>query len=108
MAAPSRGEVQQFVNGALNQVLPPLVNEVRGNTAALELLALYLETVIPAFKLSELQAFITLKMAESTKAAEEAGPPERSGPAEPLQQVMTSQEEPLTIPAAPSSIVLTD
>ena len=106
MAAPSRGEVQQFVNGALNQVLPPLVNEIRGNTAALELLALYLETVIPAFKLADLQAFITLKMAEQQKAAEEGGPPPRSGPPEALQEVVTSQEEPLTIPTPQGSIIL--
>ena len=105
LSAPSRQEVQQFVQGAFNQVLAPIVTESRQNTIALELLAEYLGTIVPNFKLTDLQAFIAIRMAEMQKAAETQGPPGLSGPAEPACE---RQEEPLTIPVPQGSIVLTD
>jgi len=111
MSAPSRGEIQQYVTGVFNQVLPPIANEVQGNTLALELLAEYLGTVLPSFKLADLQAFVATRMAEMQKA----GQPEStgasgglSGAAQPVCNRQESQEEPLTIPVPQGSIVLTD
>ena len=108
MSAPSRGEVQQFVTGAFNQVLAPIVTESRQNTIALDLLAEYLASVVPNFKLADFQVFIATRVAEMQKAEAQGASGGLSGPAEPTCERQTSQEEPLTIPTPQSSIVLTD
>ena len=108
MSAPSRQEVQQFVQGAFNQVLTPIVTESRQNTIALELLAEYLSTIVPSFKLADLQAFIAIRMAEMQKAEATGASAGLSGPAEPACERQESPEEPLTIPEPQGTIVLTD